>query len=239
MGLLGRFRSFVAKEAESEGNRPPAMLCLRDRLRRLRAQSSCCPRKHWSWIPTAISGRSFAVRMCLLWHGDEVLFTELVICVGINNRWLCLCFQRLHPTSAPSQRWSYFAFRHREKATPPVTAVMGVGALRRSPYPHTRLSQVPTVRPRPSWSAGVPGHGILSVLSAPTLGLGSLTIELGIKSPLPCGLCIPLVLQACSGAWHCCSVCRSCICCSTTCSLKGYGSGLPLPSRTAAHFPPL
>ena len=34
-------------------------------------------------------------------------------------------------------------------------------------------------------------------------------------------------------------VCRSCICNPVTCSPRGYGSGLPLPSRTAAYFPPL
>ena len=37
-----------------------------------------------------------------------------------------------------------------------------------------------------------PVMAFLRALSAPTLGVGSLTIELGIESPLPCGLYIPL-----------------------------------------------
>ena len=92
--VRSRVQLFVVNEAESEGEHPPFMLCLRAWLRRSWMQSS----SQELVFPTVVGCRRLLVRVCPLWQ-EMKSYPALVICVGTSRRWFPLCFQRLHSTT--------------------------------------------------------------------------------------------------------------------------------------------
>ena len=81
--------------AESEGNRPP--LCFAFVLHCVVSVRSLCtvPGSTGAGSQQSAAGRRFYyLRVCLLVHGDEVIFPALVICVGIGRRWFSYCVFR-------------------------------------------------------------------------------------------------------------------------------------------------